>query len=120
MSEHQEQARLVSWAVENERWLPELKMLFAIPNGGKRKNGWWEVAEGLKRGVPDLFLAAQKHHRGVSWGGMFIEMKFGKNKPTKDQKEWLSELEEANYYCVVCHSWEEAKKAILFYLGQPG
>jgi len=125
MSEHSEQVALVAWAKDNENWIPALKMLFAIPNGGKRKNGWWEVGEGLKKGVPDLFLAVPmcaldrktgKHHPEEDRAGLFIEMKYGKNKCTPEQEDWLERLHCQGYETKVCWSFEEAKDTILDYL----
>jgi hypothetical protein len=99
---------------------PQLRWLFAIPNGGKRKNGWWEKAEGLKKGVHDIFLPVPVyipadtetiHH------GLFIEMKFNKNKLTKEQKEFKAAMDAEGYKTVTCYSFEEAKQAIIDYLG---
>ena len=116
MSEHSEQVALVAWAKDNENWIPALKLLFAIPNGGKRKTGWWEVSEGLKKGVPDLFLAVPKPaHRG-GMAGLFIEMKFNKNKCTPAQEDWLERLHCQGYATTVCYSFEEARDTILDYL----
>lgn len=38
-TEDQEQATLFQWAALQERRWPELRMLYAIPNGGKRIKG---------------------------------------------------------------------------------
>ena len=121
MSEHDEQVALFNWArLMSESRHPQLAMMFSIPNGGKRKSGWWEKAEGLKAGVPDIFLAVPVSHWGNGYQtqkhGLFIEMKFGKNKPTAGQKGWLSTLEMEGYDTVVCNSFEEAKQAIIDYL----
>lgn len=128
MSEHDEQSRLFAWAEENESWLPALKNLFSIPNGGKRKNGWWEKLEGLKAGVPDLFLAVPmcaldlktaKHLPEHDMAGLFIEMKFGKNKSSRVQEDWQERLHLNGYQVEVCYSFEEAKDVILKYLKVP-
>lgn len=57
-SEHGEQSALFAWAADNVEQYPQLKWLFAVPNGfygdsgqkGKMK------AEGLRKGVPDVVL----------------------------------------------------------------
>ena len=36
MSEHDEQVALFEWAAMNRSRIPELKLMFAIPNGGHR------------------------------------------------------------------------------------
>lgn len=114
MSEHDEQVALFDWARLNESKHPQLKMLFAIPNGGLRN---MVVAkklkrEGVKAGVPDMFLAVRTRTRS----GLFIEMKFGKNKTTKEQDEWIQKLNGV-FYTAVCYSFEEAKQVIIDYLG---
>ena len=118
MSEHQEQVALIQWAQMNEREYPALRMLHAIPNGGWRakKTAVWLKAEGLRRGVPDLCLPVA---RG-GFHGMYLEAKFGYNKPTEHQEWWLEELSKEGYDTVVCWSFEEARAAILAYLAQEG
>jgi len=112
--EHLEQSALFQWAALNEERIPELKNLFAIPNGGHRHKAVAAKmkAEGVKAGVPDIFLA-------FPWSGffgLFIEMKAGKNKTTPSQNEWIIRLQQAGYMVVVCYGWEAAKKEILDYL----
>ena len=56
--EAEHQAALFRWASLVSLRLPELRLLFAVPNGGHRHRA---VAarlkdEGVKAGVPDLFL----------------------------------------------------------------
>ena len=113
MSEHTEQVALFSWAKMSEGRHPQLKNMFSIPNGGKRKNGWWEKSEGLKSGVPDIFLSVAKNGKH----GLYIELKYGKNKPSKNQLEWLSALSDEGYEAKVCYGFDEAKKAICDYMG---
>lgn len=122
--EHLEQTALIQWAKANERKYPALCNLFAIPNGGKLpyvrvgKGKIWSgqrfalVREGLKRGVPDLFLAVAIR----PFNGLFIEMKHGKNKPSSEQIDWINRLTEANYACKICYSFEDARDTILAYL----
>ena len=61
MSEHDDQVTLFEWAAVYAREEPRLELMFAIPNqGGKGqeaiKRGKKMVKEGLKKGVPDIFL----------------------------------------------------------------
>ena len=60
----------------------------------------------------DIFLP----HPVEKYSGLFIEMKFGKNRLTKEQKEWIDRLTQAGYKCAVCYSFEEARDNILNYL----
>ena len=112
MSEHQAQVNLFNWAKLEERRLPKLKKMFAIPNGGKRKSGWWEKTEGLKSGVLDILLPVKT----ASHSGLFIEMKWGKNKLTANQKVWKEWFEEEGFATAVCYEWYEARDVILKYL----
>lgn len=117
--EHQEQVKFIRWA-ETQELMPQLKLLFAIPNGGTRGgntrqriiNGKMLKAEGVKSGVPDLFLAFPSN----GYHGLFIEMKIKPNKLTREQKSWLISLELNGYKSVVCYSADEAKNEILKYL----
>lgn len=64
MSEAQEQCKLIKWADKcvQMKIHPELSMLYAVPNGGRRDKA--EAAhlkrQGVRAGVPDLCLAGQK------------------------------------------------------------
>ncbi len=114
MSEHDEQAALFAWASFNEDLIPQLAMLYAIPNGGQRHVlvARKLKAEGVKAGVWDVALDvpnATKH-------GLRIEMKFGKNDLTDNQIAWGEMYRRYGYATAVCYTWEEAKAAILAYL----
>lgn len=123
-TEHLEQSALIEWANLAEKKYPELKNLFAIPNGGKlpyvkiHKGKIWSpqrmklVKEGLKQGVPDLFLA----YPSKDFHGLFIEMKHGKNKCTTEQENWLERLFTAGYLTAICYSFESARDTIMDYL----
>ena len=113
-TEHGHQAALFAWAASQINKYPDLKWLFAIPNGGQRSasQGAQLRAEGVKRGVPDIMLPVptKQYH------GMFVELKVGKNVPSDDQEKYLFYLNENNYYTIVCYSWTEARDEILKYL----
>lgn len=114
MSESDEQQALFQWAAIMERKIPELKLLFHIPNGGARSKATAGKlkAEGVKTGVPDLFFPVA---RG-GFHGMFIELKIQSNKPTENQIKWLEALSEQGYKTVVCYGWRAASKALETYL----
>lgn len=84
-----------------------------IPNEGKRSLSYAARMKrmGLRSGFPDLLvpLARGGYH------GLFIEMKYGKNKTTKEQKEWLERLSAEGYACAVCYNAPEAIKTIESY-----
>ena len=95
-----EQSMLFQWCELQKGKYPMLSLLFAIPNGGSRHR--LEAInlkkQGLKSGVPDIFLpyANKKYH------GLFIELKYGKNKASEKQKAWINELNHQGYYAKVC------------------
>lgn len=110
-----EQEALVSWCELFGNRYPELKLLYHVPNGGSRNS--LEAAnlkrQGVKAGVPDLCLPVPKRN----YHGLYIEMKYGKNKTTAAQEEWLEALGQQDYKTVVCYSAEEAREVIKEYLG---
>lgn len=127
--EHDEQVRLFEWASLMSNNHPELELLFAIPNGASYGGGGgrWNIAkrmkeEGVKKGVPDVFLAVPMIRQDPLGNitemnaGLWIEMKAGKNRPSEDQKWWIEKLETYGYRVQVCYSAEEAIEAITEYL----
>lgn len=117
-SEHGEQAALFCWAADNVVQYPQLKYLFAVPNGFCGDSGQKAKmkAEGLRTGVPDVFLPSSGGGKDAWYAGCFIEMKVGKNKPSAEQEDWINYLTKAGYYCKVCYSWIEAKDTLIAYL----
>ena len=113
-TEHGAQAALFCWASMNLVQYPQLRALFAIPNGGLRHPATAArlAAEGVKKGVPDIMLAVPRNR----YSGLFIELKVGTNKPTKEQQEWLYFLSQSGYCTHVCYGWEEARDKIISYL----
>lgn len=115
-TEEQEQRQLFAWAERYSFCYPELKLMFHVPNGGKRgkaEAGRFK-AEGVKAGVPDIFLPVPRN--GVH--GLFIEMKRIKGGTvSKDQTRWLESLRGQGYAAVVCRGAGEAEKTICDYLG---
>ena len=114
MSEHDEQAALFGWALLQADVYPPLRLLHAIPNGGHRHKAVAAKmhAEGVKRGVPDICLPVA---RG-DYHGLYIEMKFGRSRPSDEQLGWLEALAGQGYKTAVCWSFEAAQRVILEYL----
>lgn len=109
-TEAEEQAALFEWA----SYYPELRFMYAVPNGGSRniieaKN---LKRQGVKSGVPDICLpvAAGGYH------GLYIELKVGKNKPSENQEQWLEYLNKAGYMTKVCYGFQEARETIAGYI----
>ncbi len=117
-SEDTEQIQIINWAQWHTGKHPELKWLHHIPNGGSRnKLEARKLKEmGVKAGVSDLFLPYPKG----CYHGMYIEMKFGNNRHTDKQKEFLADMAETGYFVVTCYSYEDAKKVLEEYVTLPG
>lgn len=109
-TEAETQSMLFRWASYN----PELRCMFAIPNGGSRHK--LEAInlkfQGVKAGVPDIFLPLPKG----KYHGLFIELKVGKNKTSTSQNEWIERLKKAGYMSEVCYGFDNAKETIEKYL----
>ena len=113
--EHEEQRMLMQWwaLYSKSKGLSEC-LLFAIPNGGFRHIS---VAmklkqEGVRAGVPDLFLALPSGN----YHGLFIEMKKAKGGRVSDsQNAVMTRLVRQGSACAVCHGWTAAKKRIESY-----
>lgn len=116
--EHTEQVNLMKWwALACHKYGLDERVLFAIPNGGERNVivAARLKAEGVRSGVPDLFLACS--HNG--YNGLFIEMKKAKGGRVSDnQKCYMDILKTRGYAVVVCHGWCEARQAIESYLSK--
>lgn len=116
-SEATEQELLMDWCKLLENRYPELKLLYHIPNGGSRNAV--EAAnlkrQGVKAGVPDLCLPVARS----GFHGLYIEMKYGKNKTTEKQNEWLEALKEQGYFTTVCYGAEDAERVLSSYLRIP-
>lgn len=87
-------------------------------NEGKRSYtmGKKLVRAGLRRGVPDLQIPVPSGQ----YHGLFIEMKYGRNKTTPEQEYWLGLLSKQGYAVKVAYSAEIAIKAISRYLSLGG
>jgi len=112
LSEHWEQANVFTWLDGLDH--PAKDLAFAIPNGGKRHVSYNVKlkAEGLKAGVPDLFISfpSQGYH------GLYIEMKSLVGRARPEQLEWLAALQENGYRAELCKGAEAAKVVIRDYL----
>lgn len=117
--EHDEQAAFVQWCLLNAHRVPELALIFSIPNGAMLGGGRigairanYLKAEGLKSGVCDLFLP---YPRG-GFHGMFIEMKASKGKLSPAQKQFIKDVEKLEYFTTVCYSADEAIEQTEYYI----
>jgi hypothetical protein len=120
MAEVDEQEAVVAWAQFMAGQYPELELLYAIPNGahlyGDAKRRAQQMnnlkKQGLKPGIPDLCLPVARN----GWNALYIEMKYGDNKPKEHQEAVLNRLAEEGNLAVACWSAEEAIQTIIEYL----
>ena len=114
-SEATEQERVINWATFYAKDFSELALLHHIPNGGSRNQ--LEAAnlkrQGVKAGVPDLCLPVPRNGKH----GLYMEMKWQKNKTTDKQDWWLDQLRQQGYETAVCWTAEDAMDTIAGYLG---
>ena len=117
--EHLEQRALFRWAAMHEARLPELGLLFAVPNGRKRTaaEAGKLKAEGVKSGVPDVWLPVPRQ----GYHGLVIEMKApGKLANTSEaQDRWIERLQDQGWCVGVCDRWQHAWNLLARYLGHP-
>ena len=114
-SEHDEQVALFRWAGYVAAEYPQLRWMFAIPNGGQRHIAVAArlKAEGVKAGVLDIFSPCPR----PGYAGCWVEMKAAKGRLTPEQREWMAHLQGVGYMTTVAHSWTDAASFILLYLG---
>lgn len=107
------QIAVVNWLKSN---FPEI--LYCASAGGMRTS--LSVAKKMKasgyvKGFPDLFL----YHPTMSKNGMAIELKANKKcYASKEQKQWVKDLNARGYYAVVCKGFEHAIEEITNYLNE--
>lgn len=115
--EHEEQRKLFAWAAENEGRIPALLFLFAVPNFAGRlgkktqRHGARLKAEGRKRGVLDVWWPLRRGQ----YVGLVVEMKYGRNTLSPEQKRWRVWLESQGWLVVVSYSAIEAQETITAY-----
>ena len=116
--EDDHQTALIEWSElpETRKKYPALKWLFAVPNGGMRSKATAAKMKqtGVKRGISDLILL----YPAFGYHALTIELKYGKNKLSKEQQDFIWHHEPLGYRCIVCWSWLDAKRQIINYLSE--
>lgn len=125
-TEHGEQTALFCWAAINREKYPQLRWMFAIPNGGGRSMAQASQlkAEGVKGGVsdvmlpvPSLIVGSRKDY--LKYNGLFIEMKRADGVPSDvkpEQREFMAFARLQGYRAEVAFGWLQAVKIIEEYL----
>lgn len=132
-SEDSQQMALFAWAALSVGKYPQLKWLYAVPNGGSRHiaEATKMVATGLRKGVPDIALPIpiqrrdyHSFHEAFKYGyhGCYIELKIKKRRKeenggcSSEQVSWLEQLQSMGYFVAVCYGWEDARDTLIAYL----
>ena len=66
---------------------------------------------GVKPGVCDVLIFSRAPGR-PEIRGLAIELKVGRNKPTREQERWLLDLEQEGWATAVCYSIEEVRERL--------
>ena len=115
-----EQAALFAWArlscVQIRH--PGIDLLSSSLNGVKltKAQAGKAKAAGMLKGEWDVRLPVA---RGA-FVGLAIEMKAGRNTLTEEQRWYGQRLRDEGWCTSVCYSWEDARDAIVSYLGLSG
>lgn len=117
--EHPEQVKLFTWREANVIAIPELELLYAIPNFSGRgaskairmRDGARLKAEGRRKGMLDTCLpvARRGHH------ALYLEIK-AEGYPSPEQRWWIAALTDAGNRALVVRGFESARDVILWYL----
>lgn len=98
-----------------------MRYLYAVPNGAALAGHATGRAsaqanklkkEGMTPGVPDLFLPCA---RG-GYHGLYIEMKYGKNTLSPEQKEFMETVADEGYLAMACWGADAAIQLIENYI----
>jgi len=113
--EHLMQIAIIAECGRRAEHDPRYRLLLAIPNGGHRskRTAGKLKAEGVRAGVPDLFLPVAAH----GMHGIWLELKCEKNKPSVAQAAWAKALREQGYCVEVVYDHpQHALNLIAWYL----
>jgi len=114
VSEHDEQAAFFQIAGYMLPEYPQLRWLHAIPNGGARNVVVAKKLkdEGVVRGIADVCLP----YPSGGYHGLYIEFKYGKNKLTSEQREFLEYAGDHGYQTGVAYSADDGIEILKAYL----
>ena len=107
-TEHQEQVWFFQKVDKESLKIPELSLLYAIPNGGLRNKivAMKLKMEGVTSGMPDTHFPIAR----LGYHSLYIEMKRLKPRGTtsKEQKVWHKALAKEGHLVYVCWGGEAA------------
>lgn len=108
--EHQLQVSCIKWFRIKFR----NRLIYAIPNGGKRNIiiATKLKSEGVVSGIPDLHIPISNRF----YHGLYIEMKVKPNTPTDNQEAVMNQLRLNGYKCEVCYSLNDFIRVVNEYM----
>lgn len=109
------QAAIFQWKQKEQRLAyPDLRWLYATPNGGARDKITASTLKktGVAAGILDMSLLKPVG----DFAGLHIEQKYGKNKLSKEQIEYGNWLIDNFAYVACCYDWKESIGIIVKYL----
>ena len=110
-----EESKLQQACVQWFRYQYPNEIIFAIPNARKVPIHIGKILkrEGILSGVPDLQIPTSTSE----YNGLFIEMKYGNNSTSPDQKKVIAKLRKNGYKVEVCYTLEDFINAVESYFG---
>lgn len=114
-TEHQIQSAFIYWVRLNEKKYLELRLLFAVPNGGVRNIATAArlKKEGVNPGIPDIIFPVPRR----SFTGFAIEFKRPRGIVSKKQKEKIEMLRKENWSVHVIDNTMDAIELLRWYIG---
>jgi hypothetical protein len=122
-SVHQE--RFFQAAKLHEQKWPELRYLFAVPNGGLRfqREAQALKRQGVRAGVPDVWLPVARTAPGGGvyhgWVGELKRYAGVASDLSEDQKRWLAWLRSQGYCADWYRGWDLMWASLVTYLELP-
>lgn len=115
--EHTEQVRFFELVDLYSQRYPELKNIYAVPNGSLRNLVVAKKlkSEGVRPGVPDIIVDVPRQN----YHGLRIEMKRsdGGKGLSEAQAGWFKRLTENGYLCHQANGYRDAWGVLCWYLG---
>jgi hypothetical protein len=118
VTEHQIQAAFFEHQVVMEKIDWRWGNIFANMNQGLRKGGQgaWAVAEGLKKGIPDITVALPAMMGAILHHGLYIELKRKGKKARAEQTAWHIKLRRAGYLVLVIDDYDILVQMVTKYI----
>lgn len=123
------------WCALQANAIPELKLIYHVPNGGARPHRERVKRDGsvvrysveaqklqkmgVKKGVLDYHLPLARTFEGSLKIGLWIEFKSRNRQMSPEQISFASALEQHGHQIVLVRDWETARKVVVNYIGLP-